>query len=256
MAPELNVYALPKLIDPDTLVGGTAVVIDVLRSTTTIAFALESGAVRVYPCREIEEARAMADKLPRNEILLGGERNGTLIEGFDLGNSPEEYITDDIRGKKIIFTTTNGTATMALARAANRVFLAAFVNASAIVKKLIGCEQIHIICSGTDGEFSQDDILLAGMLVERLEKVGGLTYLLNAQAMTAKEVWLQSFPLPCAIGAEPILPGRMEEELRKTLGAKNLIALGLDDDILAASQIDKFTGAPELDVEDFYVRLS
>jgi 2-phosphosulfolactate phosphatase len=255
MPSHLNVYALPKYATPQEFSGGTAVVIDVLRATTTIIYALEAGAKEVLPCREIDEAFAIAEKYPREKILLGGERLGKRIADFDLGNSPEEYLSYEVEDKTIIFTTTNGTQAMSHARGAKQIFLAAFVNASAVVQKLLGRDEVHILCAGTDGEFSEDDIMLAGLMVERLQKLGGMIYELNAQALTAREYWLKRFAVPHAIGAEPIEPERLEGELRKTRGAKNLIELGYEDDILAAARVDQFKGVPELDREKFSVRL-
>jgi 2-phosphosulfolactate phosphatase len=256
MPSQLNVYALPKYATPKEIAGGTAVVIDVLRATTTIVYALEAGAKEVLPCLEIEEAKALAEKLSRDKVLLGGERGGRRIPDFDLGNSPEEYLSFDIDGKTLIFTTTNGTRAIGAAREAKQVFLAAFVNASAVIQRLIGREEVHIFCAGTDGEFSEDDVMLAGLIVERLQKLGGAMYELNAQAMTAREYWLKRFSVPHAIGAEPIEPERLEMELRKTRGAKSLIELGYDDDILAAARVDQFQGVPDLDREKFSVRLT
>lgn len=256
MPSHLNVYALPKYAAPQEIACGTAVVIDVLRATTTIVYALEAGAKEVLPCREIEEALALAEKYPRENILLGGERMGKPIAEFDLGNSPEEYLSCAVEDKTIIFTTTNGTRALSCARDARRIYLAAFVNVSAVVQKLLGLEEVHLLCAGTDGEFSEDDILLAGLIVERVQKLGGTLYELNAQAMTAREYWLKRFAVPRAIGAEPIEPERLEGELRQTRGAKNLIELGYDDDILAAARVDQFKGVPELDRESFSVRLA
>ena len=100
---------------------------------------------------------------------------------------------------------------------------------------------------GTDGQSSDDDILLAGMLVDRLQRRDGLGYLLNAQAITAQEMWLQTFALPLALGAETLEPERLAEALCDTAGGQNLVALGLTQDILAAARIDCFAIVPELD---------
>ena len=75
-------------------------VIDVLRASTTIIHALESGATEVTPCVEIEEARRMSAALPKGHTVLGGERDGLKIDGFDLGNSPEEYTPERVAGEK------------------------------------------------------------------------------------------------------------------------------------------------------------
>jgi 2-phosphosulfolactate phosphatase len=255
MNPTLNVYALPNLVSAEDLAGGTAVVIDVLRATTTIAYALDAGAKEVAPCLAISDALALAKQLPPDEVLLGGERDGVAIEGFDLGNSPEEYTVERVGGKTVIFTTTNGTHTINRARAANDVLLAAFVNAEAIVRELLDREHIHIICSGTDGRIGQEDVLLAGLLVDRLLRRSGMGHRQNAQAITARETWLHAFALPQALGAEPLDPDRLADELRKGAGARNLLALGLDADILAAAWLDRFDIVPRLDRETMRIRV-
>lgn len=253
MNPILNVYALPRFVAPEELAGGTAVVIDVLRAATTIAYALEAGAREIIPCREVADALALAEQFADDEIVLGGERDGVAIDGFQLGNSPEEYSPEVVDGKTVIFTTTNGTQAMAHARQADEVLVAAFVDASAVVARLLDRERISILCAGTDGRISEDDVLLAGLLVERLQRGGGIVYQQNAQAITAREMWLSSFALPQALGAETLEPERLADRLRATEGAQNLLALGLDDDILAASQIDRFDFVPLLDPHLFRI---
>jgi len=253
MKPILNVYALPRYVEPVELAGGTVVVIDVLRASTTIIYALDAGAREVVPCLEIADARKLAEQLPFDEIVLGGEREGILIDGFDLGNSPEDYTPDRVEGKTVIFTTTNGTRAMIHARMADEVLIGAFVNAGAIVDRLMNREKVCIVCAGTDGRISEDDALVAGLLVDRLQRRGGIVYQQNAQAITAREFWLNAFALPQALGAEPLAAERLAGELRKTLGAQNLLALEMDADILAAAQIDRFDLVPRLDPQTFRI---
>ncbi len=250
----LNVYALPKFVAPEDLASGTVVVLDVLRASTTIACALQSGAREVIPCLEVDEARAVPESMPGGDVILGGERSGLPIAGFDLGNSPAQYTPSRVGGKTVVLTTTNGTRAMLYARQAERILIGAFVNAAAIVERLLGQEQIHLLCAGTEGQISYDDVLAAGLLVDRIERNGGLAYEKNAQAVTAREHWLHSFALPHAVGAEPLEPGRLTQELRKTLGAKHLIELGLDADIEAAAQLDSIAIVPELDTVTLRIR--
>ena len=249
----LNVYALPRYVEPEELAGGTAIVIDVLRAATTIAYALDAGATEVIPCLEVSDALALAERFDDDEIVLGGEREGLPIDGFQLGNSPEEYSADRVGGKKVIFTTTNGTRAMDRARRADVIFIAAMVNASATAAKLLEREKIDILCAGSDGRVTEDDVLLAGMLVDRIQRQSGDVYQQNAQAITAREFWLGAFAVPQAIGAEPLEPDRLADRLRKTLSGRNLVALGLDDDILAAAQIDRFDAASRLDAQSFRI---
>ncbi|MGO9113009.1 MAG: 2-phosphosulfolactate phosphatase [Thermoguttaceae bacterium] len=249
----LNVYTLPKLVEPEELLGGTVVVIDVLRSTTTIVHALAAGAREVIPCAEVAEARKIASRFPPDQVVLGGERGGLAVKGFDLGNSPQDYTPDRVCGKTIVITTTNGTRAMAHAQTASQILLGAFVNVSALCKQLRTCQAIHVLCSGTDGQSSDDDTLVAGMLVDRLQRGDGLGYMLNAQAIAAEEMWLHTFALPLALGAETLEPERLAEALYGTPGGRNLAALGLDDDILVASQIDRFAIVPMLDPVTFRI---
>lgn len=246
MKPTLNVYALPNLVTPEELKGDMAVVVDVLRATTTITSALAAGAQAVIPCLEVADALAKAEEFAPGTRILGGERHGSPIAGFDLGNSPEEYTPEQVADKTVIFTTTNGTRALGRAQPAAHVFLAAFVNLSAVVQELLKHERIHILCAGTDGQISEDDVLLAGALVERLQRLG-ITYEQNTQAITAREYWLHSFALPKGLGAEPLESEVLNSMLRTTRGAQNLLQLGLGDDILAASQIDRFTCVPRFD---------
>src|SRR5262245_35942829 len=107
--PSIFVHLLPSLIPPGALRGGVAVVIDVLRASTVIVQALASGCEAVIPTLEIDEARRIATSLPAGKSLLGGERHGLPIEGFDLGNSPGDYTDEVCSGKTLVITTTNGT---------------------------------------------------------------------------------------------------------------------------------------------------
>jgi len=249
MQPSLNVHALPRYVEPEELAGGTAVVIDVLRATTCIVFALAAGVRRIIPCLEVADARRLYEQLTvaGDEVLLAGERESKPIPGFHLGNSPEDFTPDRVAGKTILLTTTNGTRAIFHARKAEEVLLAAFVNASAVVRRLLTCEHVHLLCAGTDGKFSREDILLAGMLVERLSRESGLSYLQNGQALTARETWLSTFALPQALGVEDLHPKRLAGELQTDLGGRKLTALGYEDDILAAAQIDCFDIVPRLE---------
>jgi len=256
MASTLYVHALPTLVTPEELAGGTVVVVDVLRASTTIVHALEAGATEVIPCLEVEDAQATAAELPRDAVILGGERRGLRIEGFDLGNSPGEYTPDRVEGRTVVFTTTNGTRAMAQCRLADRVLIGAFVNVSAVCERLVGARQIHLLCAGTRGQFSRDDMLLAGLLVERVLRQGHVVYQLNTPALIARRACRSAFALPSVLGAEPLDPELLAAELGNSAGGRNLTAIGLDHDILTAAQIDRFRGVPGLDTESFRVRLA
>ena len=144
-----------------------AVVVDVLRATSTIAQALASGYRRVLCCAEVEEARELRDRL--GEGVLAGERLARAIPGFDLGNSPAEFV--EPRGETVILTTTNGTrAIVAAAAAAETVLVGSLLNLDAVATTARGGgTDVEVVCAGVDGRFTLDDAYCAGRIAELIE---------------------------------------------------------------------------------------
>jgi 2-phosphosulfolactate phosphatase len=231
---ELRVHYLPKNVAADELAGSTVVVIDLLRASTTICQALAAGATEVVPFLEVEEAleAAAAD---RANVVLGGERGGRRIEGFDLGNSPSEYTPATVGGRRVFITTTNGTRALHHARQAERVIVGAFVNLSAVAESLQNAPRVDILCAGTDGRESREDILAAGVLVDKLAARDSTAWKLNAAAEAALAEWQSR-------GED------LSVELRATPGGENLLAIGHDHDLVDCAQIDALAIVPELDV--------
>ncbi|KRQ86709.1 putative 2-phosphosulfolactate phosphatase [Caloramator mitchellensis] len=148
-------------VNKSSLVDKNVVVIDALRATSVIVTAVNNGAV-VIPILEIEEALKHKDK----GYLLGGERRGLKIEGFDLGNSPFEYKREIVEGRKIIFTTTNGTRAIYKAFDANNIYIASMLNGKATARKVVEeNKDTVIICAGTYGRLSLDDFICAGKVI-------------------------------------------------------------------------------------------
>jgi 2-phosphosulfolactate phosphatase len=243
----LDVHLLPRLVAQKRLRGQLVVMIDVLRATTTITWALANGAREVIPFAEIDEAQAAAARLPRDQCLLGGERGGMPIAGFDLGNSPREYTPERVRGKTILFTTTNGTRALWHCREAHEVLLGAFVNLSDVVDRLAHEQRVSLLCAGTEEELTREDALLAGCIVDRLVTESSPTRELNDQAKIARDAWREIARETDPIGgADPWQPPqeRLVRILRDTAGGRNLVALGLDADIADAARIDRFSLVP------------
>jgi 2-phosphosulfolactate phosphatase len=127
---------------------------------------LEHGVERFFPVETVEAARARKEH--DRSLLLAGERNGLPLEGFDLGNSPAEF--KQIAGKSVVLTTTNGTVALHHARRAKRVYVGALLNLDALaqVLEIEDSTGLLLICSGTGDEFSIEDAIAAGGLVDRL----------------------------------------------------------------------------------------
>jgi len=231
MPRELTVHLLPTLFEPSNLRGGIAVVIDILRASTTITHALANGASRIIPCETIEEARAVSSGI--DDCLLGGERGGEIIKGFDLGNSPTAYSRTAVAGRPVAFTTTNGTRALLRSSEADRVFVGAFANLGAVVQKLGGEEPVHLVCAGTDGVVSTEDTLFAGAVCDALMWHGGFE--LNDSARLAWSHWKACSGSDEAVH-EAILAGR---------GGQNVKRLGLGEDIRVAATLNGFDLVPE-----------
>jgi 2-phosphosulfolactate phosphatase len=250
--PKVYVHLLPTLIPPGSLRGGVAVVVDVLRATTVMVHALANGCEAVIPCGEIEEAQAVAAALPPGTALLGGERGGLPIPGFDLGNSPGDYTREVCEGKTLVMTTTNGTRAILASQEAERVYVASFANLKAtaheltvqFLKKDHG-HPIHIVCAGTEGFISLEDSLLAGALADGLIKGIPKTHepfdISSFGNDEAVMVSLQWNGMTDALGRLPLwlmLPGGR--------GGRNVARIGLRIDIKVAAEVDRFPIIAEL----------
>ena len=185
--------------------GGVAVVVDVLRATSTIAQALAAGYRRVYCCAEIEEAQALRERL--GEGLLGGERQAIRVEGFDVGGSPREFL--EPRAETLILSTTNGTrAILTAAAQAGTVLLGSLLNLAAVVREVRERrEDVTIVCAGFQGGFALDDAYCAGRIV-RL--VGGD----RTDAAIAAELVARAYPDALAgLNARTYGPPGLEEDI-------------------------------------------
>ena len=204
----------------------TGIVVDVLRATSTIAQALSSGYRRVLCCAEIDEAERLRDRSD-DEVVLAGERKCVRIPGFDLGNSPREFLEPE--GETVVLTTTNGTrALVAAADRCDRVFAAGLMNLDAVTAAAREAgDDVAILCAGVQGGFTLDDAYCAGRLAERL---GGD---LSDGAAAAVRI-AGSFATP-------------EDGLRSSQSARNLVAAGLEDDIAWCARESVLDLVPRVD---------
>jgi len=223
-------------VQPRDLVRSSAIVVDLLRASTTIVHALGNGATKVIPVATVDQAKSLAASTPER-LLLAGERNAVRIEGFDLGNSPLEYASERVRGRGIVLTTSNGTAAFSKVAAASAVLVGCLANLSAAVERArsIG-NPVKIVCSGDDGAPSLEDTLAAGMIARALIQQGNYTLAEDdSTQMTAALV--DHF-------------GQSREGLTKAVwrsaNARNLARLGLRDDVATALRLDSHDLVPRL----------
>ncbi len=162
----IEVCFSPALIDLFDTTDTIIVVIDVLRATSSICVAFEYGAKCIVPVATTAEALSYRSK----GYLVGAERNGEMLEGFDMGNSPFSFMDEKIAGQSIALTTTNGTQAITAAKTrAPQVVIGSFLNLNALCDWLVAQDHnVLCLCSGWKNAFNLEDSLLAGAIVERL----------------------------------------------------------------------------------------
>ena len=144
-----------------------AVVIDVLRATTTIAWSLQNGAEAIEAFANLEELEAAAAAWPAQQRLRAGERGGQRVAGYDLGNSPLAVTPELVGGKRIFMSTTNGTRSLAAVKSVPLLLTACLPNRTAVARRLLEqeCSRVWIVGSGWEGDYSLEDSFAAGAVV-------------------------------------------------------------------------------------------
>ncbi|MFQ6110433.1 MAG: 2-phosphosulfolactate phosphatase [Nitrospinota bacterium] len=216
-----------------------AAFIDILRAGTSILAALNAGSRKIVPVESPEEAKELKERLSRaaatGPVLLGGERGGRRLQGFDLGNSPLEYRESKVRGATIIMTTTNGTHTLKALSGVGLVLVAGFGNLDAGAKRLSREQGPYLLaCSGREGAFCLEDALCAGMILENLLKARGEPRLLSDSARTA-------LFLAKEYGS------RVDGALRGSLWGERLWAMGFGDDLSFCARLNWTDAVPHLE---------
>jgi 2-phosphosulfolactate phosphatase len=218
---DINVLFTPN----EKVKGDLSVVIDVLRATSVITTLINFGCKKIIPVRTVEEALNIKEKNP--EYILAGERNSKKVEGFDYGNSPLEY-DSKLKGKTVIFTTTNGTKSIIQSRNASLVIIASLLNVNAIIDKINKStfKKVNIVCSGSNGQISIEDIYCAGMIVSYVN--GNL----SEKSLLASALYLHYKHSPEKILSEVSSHGR------------KLVHSGLADDIVFCAKMNLYDNIP------------
>lgn len=162
----IDVCLSPELMHLYKVQDKTVVVVDILRATSCMTTAFAHGIESIVPFAKLEDCLAAKNQ----GFIASGERDGKKVEGFDMGNSPFEYMSPALKGKKIAFTTTNGTQAIEKSRAANEVIIGSFLNLSSVVRHLLFTKNnILIVCAGWKGKVNLEDTLFAGAVVDKLK---------------------------------------------------------------------------------------
>lgn len=166
MKPQVKVCLSPKLFSLYEDRRSIVVVVDVLRATSAMCVAFKQGVRSIIPVSTIEEA---LDYKNKENTVLAAERNGKVVSGFDLGNSPTDFLKHDLRDKRMVVTTTNGTSAINIAKKDHDVVIGSFLNISALAAYLNNQERdVIILCAGWKGDFCLEDTLFAGALSKLL----------------------------------------------------------------------------------------
>ena len=168
-----NLYVVPyyDAVRFERLLDKTAIVIDALRASATMITAIQNGCARILPVENTEDAMDMY-KFTEGEKLLCGESKAKKVTGFDLGNSPLEYVREMVEGKIMIYCTTNGTRAVRSTFEASKIFIGSFINAAAVAQKaVLEDRDILLACAGTNHCFSMEDTLAAGCILDEISKL-------------------------------------------------------------------------------------
>ncbi|MBL1279096.1 MAG: 2-phosphosulfolactate phosphatase [Fluviicola sp.] len=205
------------------------VVIDVLRATSAICAAFDNGIKAIIPVATIEEAREYQKK----GYLVGAERKGQIVEGFDFGNSPYSYMKEELRGQEVVLSTTNGTKALSIASDAPTVVVGALNNLDALAEWLAKQNKnILCLCSGWQDKFNLEDTICAGALCDQLIQTGNYTSTEDS-SIAAKYLYISAWDNPLGF-------------LKSSSHRRRLKNLNLNEDIKYCLTPNKTTVIPIL----------
>lgn len=231
MKRNLQVCLTPKLFNLCADKKSIVVIVDVLRATSTMCIAFENGVERIIPVSKIEEA--LEYKNSGKDFIIAAERNGKAVKGFDFGNSPQSYVNNDVKGRTVVITTTNGTRAINIAKKGHEVVVGSFLNLQAIAEWLISRDKdVIIFCAGWKDKFNLEDTLFAGALCELL--VESKLYDNSCDAAQAAEFLWES------------AQGDLFAFLENSSHRKRLSNLNIDSDIHFCLQMNQSNKVPIL----------
>ncbi len=227
---DVDFFVVPSEATDAAIRDRRVVTIDVLRACTTICTAFEHGAEKVIPAESPVAAKNLRATLG-DHALLCGEREGNMVSGFDLGNSPAEYTREVVGGKTLVMSTTNGSKVLAKSEAAREVLVCSFINVTAVAEYVAAREgSVAVILSGQVGRFSMEDAVCGGMLVLALHALRPDRSLCDAAR--------------AAMLLADAHAGDVLGMLRESSHGRYLESIGFGDDLVACAQVDALRLVP------------
>jgi len=233
----IEVFSTAQAFQEDEVRNKTVVVIDVLRASSSMVTALVNGAKGIIPVEDMAAASKIAANLDAKNVLLCGEKDGYKIDGFQLGNSPMEYSRETVEGRTLILNTTNGTKAVSRSALANRILIGCFLNAGAVVDHIRNSEDdIILICAGWKTRLSLEDMLCAGLIVDRL--LNGVVDDLASDGAKIAHLLYKKYEHD------------IEAAVRQSSHARRLNGIAHPNDISYCSQIDIINIVPQVNLKD------
>ncbi len=230
----VDVCLSPDLIHLYDVSDKVVVVVDILRATSCMTAGLANGVKSITPYQNLEQCEFMKYK----GYLIAGERDGQKVDGFDLGNSPFDYMDQSVKGKKVAVTTTNGTVAIEKSKRAIEVIIGSFLNISAVAAHVKKQRQnVLILCAGWKGKINLEDSLFTGALVDKL--IDDFAFESDAPLL-AQACYLQ-------------MKDDMLHRVQNSSHAKRLNRLNVQKDIEYCLKVDEFDIVPRLVGEELVV---
>lgn len=224
---KIDICYTPELIHQFDVSEKTVVVIDVLRATSCMVAGLGSGIKSIVPVATVEECEALGQK----GYVMAGERGGQKLPQFDIGNSPFDYMREDLKGKSVAATTTNGTRAIELSKTAPKVVIGAFLNLSAVIQYLQNQDRdVLLFCAGWKGRYNLEDSLFAGAVSNGLKEHAEF----ESDAVIAATHLYQS------------MAHDLVHYISRSNHAARLSKFGVMKDLEYCSKIDEFDVVPKL----------
>ena len=227
---QIDMIISADYVDENSIKDKVVIVIDIFRATSVITTAISNGCTEIIPVLTVEEAIKLRDSDMDKNYLLGGERQAKKIPGFDLSNSPLEYTEEVVKDRSIILTTTNGTKALTRCEGAYKILIGCLLNGNAVAREAIRYNKdIVIVNSGTNGQFSIDDFICTGFILNAMKN--------NTDCIEMSDI--------CKAAYLTYLSNNISEYIKNARHYKVMMKLNLDADIEFCLKTDEFDIIPE-----------